>query len=1187
MIKKLIKDIRDAISDHNRGLSERIFLIFSLISEIAVIIAFTGDIMIGENIGEIIVIGTLMISVPLITFSSLYRNRIKAAIKFLVTALVFVIVPGLFFFGGGVEGGGVLWIIFAYVYIGLVTTGTWRTVMLVMVTILAGACYYIEYTHPEYVVAHSREMFFVDSFISIVLVGLICFSMTWIQNRMFMDENERARKAAEKSEELARSQNRFFSSMSHEIRTPINSILGLNELILRDHDASDEVIKDANGIQGAGKMLLALINDILDFSKIEAGSMDIVPVDYRVGDMLSDIVNMIWLRAHDKGLEFNVSVDPEVPAVLYGDEVRIKQIIVNLLNNAVKYTKEGAVELHVESSDISEKAVELSISVSDTGMGIKKEALPYLFDAFKRVDEKKNRHIEGTGLGLSIVKQIVELMNGSVSVNSVYGEGSTFTVVVRQEVSDRAAIGELNIHNEQNVKRSNYEAGFKAPEAKILIVDDNEMNLEVESKLLADTEITIDKALSGAEALSLTLKRHYDTILMDHLMPGMDGIECLEMIRAQSGGLNKNTPVIVLTANAGSDNRELYNRAGFDGYLVKPVSGEALENTLIKYISADKLIISSKTLEMHEDINAAAGYFGKIPVIITSNSVCDLPNSVIRKLNIPIMPVLIRTHEGVFKDGIQMDADELIRYMENGGDASSLSMNEEDYTEFFANALKRAHNLIHISIVSGMSTDYEKVTEAAKAFDNVTIVNSGCLSSATGIMVLIAYKLAQQNVSVPEIVAELERVKNRIKCSFVIDTTEYMAKIGFINPLIHKVAHSFNLHPSIGFKDDNYSMDGIWMGSTRRAYRKFIHRAFPVDIIPDPDILFITYVNVPTSTLIWIKEEISKIAYFENVVFKQASAAVSAGCGSGTFGIMYFAKGNKSYNIGTFVSSAEEDRLNDADEEDFDITDNDADSEELYGNDEFGIDKSISDGGDGVRDAVDDVDSDSDGAKDSAADDAARQKESATPEPKWYESIEGIDGETGIKNAASEELYKSLLEMFYTSIPDKSDEIEGLYNAEDWDNYTIKIHALKSSLRLVGALELGDKAQLLEDAGKEQDAAYIHENHAAFMEEYVGYKSLLSPVFGESSDEEVDATAIEGPAVEKNEQDKPAIDDEMLHEIYESLRAAAEEIDSDTVDALLEELSKYSLSEENTEKYNTIRKCAANFDYDGIIESLN
>jgi CheY-like chemotaxis protein/anti-sigma regulatory factor (Ser/Thr protein kinase) len=286
--------------------------------------------------------------------------------------------------------------------------------------------------------------------------------------------------------------------------------------------------------------------------------------------MLSKIVNMIWLKAHDKGLQFNVSVDPQVPTVLYGDEVRIKQIIINLLNNAVKYTAEGSIELRVESENIDDKFTNITISVSDTGMGIKKEALPNLFDAFKRVDEEKNRYIEGTGLGLSIVKQLVELMDGTISVNSVYGDGSTFSVTLKQGISDISEIGDLNIHNQALAKRSQYESNFKAPEAKILIVDDNEMNLEVEKKLLISTQMNIDTVLIGKDALEKTLEKKYDVILMDHLMPVMSGIECLEYIRSQSGGLNRTTPVIVLTANAGSDNRDLYNRAGFDGYLVKP-----------------------------------------------------------------------------------------------------------------------------------------------------------------------------------------------------------------------------------------------------------------------------------------------------------------------------------------------------------------------------------------------------------------------------------------------------------------------------------------------------------------------------------------------------------------------------------------------------------------------------------------
>ncbi|MBR5360025.1 MAG: fatty acid-binding protein DegV, partial [Lachnospiraceae bacterium] len=500
-IRKLLKDIYDAVTDSERELYERVFIIFTLISELTVTIALIGDIITKENMQEILVLISVLIVVPILTFAGMYKRKIRLAIRLIVVCLVFLILPALFFFGGGVHGGGVLWIIFAFIYVGLVLSGAWRVVILTILFFLAIALYVIDYTHPQYVYQHSKTMFYIDSMLSLLLVGVVCFVMTWFQNRLFEEENKRAKKEAERAEELTRSQNRFFSSMSHEIRTPINSILGLNELILRDQNASDEIIKDASGIQGAGKMLLALINDILDFSKIEAGSMDIVPVDYKIGDTMSEIVNMIWLRAHDKGLRFDISIDPQVPTALYGDEVRIKQILVNLLNNAVKYTSEGSVELRVECEEADDENVMLNISVSDTGMGIKKEALPYLFDAFKRVDEEKNRYIEGTGLGLSIVKQLVELMGGTITVNSVYGEGSMFTVMLKQGISDHTPIGELNIHNQNTVRRDTYESSFKAPEARILIVDDNELNLEVECKLLTDTELAIDTATSGLMAL--------------------------------------------------------------------------------------------------------------------------------------------------------------------------------------------------------------------------------------------------------------------------------------------------------------------------------------------------------------------------------------------------------------------------------------------------------------------------------------------------------------------------------------------------------------------------------------------------------------------------------------------------------------------------------------------------------------
>ncbi|MCR4990140.1 MAG: DegV family EDD domain-containing protein [Lachnospiraceae bacterium] len=1137
-MKKIINDFIFAVRDPERDFIEKVFLIYTFVSEIAIFMAFLFNIIFWDNKYKMMTIVLALVGSPVLTVYGLYKNRIRIVSMIIVNTMVFVIIPALFFLGGGVEGGGVLWAIFAFMYVGLVLNGKWRKVYITILVMICGGCFCFEYYYPELIFQHNREMFYIDALFSLILIGLACFVMVWIQNRLLNAENERAKKETERAEELTRSQNRFFSSMSHEIRTPINSILGLNELILRDQSASDEILTDATGIQGAGKMLLALINDILDFSKIEAGSMDIVPVDYNVGDLMSEVVNMIWLRAKDKGLNFNVSIDPDVPSVLYGDEVRIKQIIINLLNNAVKYTQEGTVELHMESEDAGEGTVMLRITISDTGMGIKKEALPYLFDAFKRVDEEKNRHIEGTGLGLSIVKQIVGLMGGNISVNSIYGEGSMFTVDLKQGITDHTKIGDLNIHSHKNIKRDNYESSFKAPEARILIVDDNEMNLEVESKLLADTEMVIDKALSGRAALDMTLVNHYDAILMDHLMPEMDGIECLSCIRNQSGGLNRTTPIVVLTANAGSANRDLYNRAGFDGYLVKPVSGETLEELLLRYIPNEKLVIKENRMhETNQGISTAQGYRGKVPVIITASSVCDLPESITRNINIPILPFVIQTEEGVFKDGLQIGADELIRYINSGREAVSSAPDESAYADFFAHALKRAHHLIHIALTNSMSKDYERASEAAKSFDNVTVINSGCVSSAAGILVLIAQKLVQQSIPVEDIVAELEEVKHRLKCSFVVDKTDFMAKKGHISPSVHRLARDLTLHPCLTFNENRSGIGAVWMGNRKHAYKKYIAKAFPVDIIPDSDVVFITYVDVPTETLMWIKEEISKIAYFEHVVFEQASAGISSNCGPGTFGILYLVKGNKSYNIGSYVN-------------DMEIVDEEEENHYNHYYDERNNEKVLSSSG------------------------VANGKESAG-EIKWYEKIEGIDPAVAIKNSGSEQALRSVLEIFLSSIYTKSSELNTFYSNEDWENYTIKVHALKSSARIIGAVELGQMAQKLEDAGKEGNSKFIKDNHLSFMLDYQQYKDFISKGLNDKEDEE-----------EPKDEGKPVADEALMSEVYEGLREAAKDMDCDTIEQIIKELEDYLVPDIEKEKYERLCALAGNFDYEGMLKEL-
>ena len=570
-------------------LQSRSFILLSIIALFGLFIALVSGIVIGQaTVANV----SLFIEFALfsgIMFWAVNFNQLKAAMIIIAAFLTFIFLPVAFFTSGGAAGGTPVWFAFSNFYIVMILTGKPKIFFLASESVVVVICWLVGYFNPGYITEFDRKDAYIDSIATLFIVGSVMSLLISYQARLFRQENARVNRQKKEIEELNRSQSRFFSSMSHEIRTPINSILGLNEVILRQEDASDEIIRDAKNIQGAGKMLLTTINDILDLSKLDAGSMDIVPVDYRISDMLEEIYNMIWLRASDKGLTLKVEADPGIPSILFGDEVRIKQIIINLLNNAVKYTYKGSVRLKVDFEQPYDNRIKLLISVTDTGMGIKREVIPQLFEVFKRVDQEKNRNIEGTGLGLSIVKQLVDLMKGEIKVDSEYGKGSTFSVSLLQDIADPAPVGELTL-NEQKVLRQKYRRKFTAPSASLLIVDDNEMNLEVEKKLIKDTLIGIDTATSGDDALMMTQKKRYDVIFMDHLMPGMDGIECLERIRSLEDGMCRDVPVIVFTANAGSENMDLYKRVGFDGYLMKPVSGSKLEEALLKYIPKDKII---------------------------------------------------------------------------------------------------------------------------------------------------------------------------------------------------------------------------------------------------------------------------------------------------------------------------------------------------------------------------------------------------------------------------------------------------------------------------------------------------------------------------------------------------------------------------------------------------------------------
>ncbi len=411
----------------------------------------------------------------------------------------------------------------------------------------------------------------------LVLMLILSFIKT-IQD--LMQEERNKQKAV--MEGVAKGQ--FLANMSHEIRTPINAILGMDEMILRESTEAN-VLEYAEDIDRAGKTLLSLINDILDFSKIESGKMEIVPVEYDVSYLLNDTYNMVAMRAEKKGLNLQFEHDHQIPRRLYGDEVRIRQIMINLLTNAIKYTDEGDVTLSVKWEAVDSKTILLKIIVKDTGRGISRDDQKRLFNSFERFDLDTNRNVEGVGLGLNITKQLLDLMAGSIGVDSNLGVGTTFTVTLPQTIVIDTPMGDVDImqtSDAASMKRT--QPQFTAPKAQVLIVDDVAMNLKVMQGLLKKTKIRVDVANSGLACLAKVKEKHYDMIFMDHMMPEMDGIETFGRLKEENPDILADTSVIMLTANAIVGVREQYLEVGFTDYLSKPVKSEQLEEMLLKYL---------------------------------------------------------------------------------------------------------------------------------------------------------------------------------------------------------------------------------------------------------------------------------------------------------------------------------------------------------------------------------------------------------------------------------------------------------------------------------------------------------------------------------------------------------------------------------------------------------------------------
>ncbi|MCR5604674.1 MAG: response regulator [Lachnospiraceae bacterium] len=573
-------------------MQHRLMNIILTVGTVALLVCIVFDFVIGTGSRTFWIMLLLIASFIFSLYVANVRNKPNAAGVILGVVASYFLMPVLYFTEGGKESAMPMWLMLSALFIWLIVRGWPCIIIYIGDIVIYSTLLMIEYYHPELVMPMpDKKAEYVDYIFAIASIVLIFGVIYKFQSRIY----ERKKKELEvKEQELIElntsleaaneAKSDFLARMSHEIRTPINAVIGMDEMILRE-SSERNVLDYATNIENASQTLLSLINDILDFSKIESGLMKIIPEEYEIYTLLDYCYSLLKIRAGDKGLVLNLEYDKNLPSRLMGDELRIRQIITNLLTNAVKYTDTGSITFRVNKRRKGEKLIDLIISVEDTGRGISEEGIGAIFDSFQRADEKKNRNIEGTGLGLAITKQLVDLMGGSIRVHSRLGDGSEFTVTIPQEIVSDEPLGNLDDKlNRKKTSGENYKEAFKAPKARILIVDDVAVNHKVIKLLLKTTEIQVNTANSGPQCLEMYEKEHYDLILLDHMMPEMDGIETLKRMVMTDKYNKERTPVVALTANAIQGAEKEYIDAGFTDYLTKPVQGADLEKMILKYL---------------------------------------------------------------------------------------------------------------------------------------------------------------------------------------------------------------------------------------------------------------------------------------------------------------------------------------------------------------------------------------------------------------------------------------------------------------------------------------------------------------------------------------------------------------------------------------------------------------------------
>ena len=871
---------------------ERIFRLIIMVGFSLSVLAIIVSAAIGNLFETLLPLVIMFISMSIGVILTFKYNKLDAASILVAIALNGIAFPDMFFYCGAIESGASVWFVLGIIYLFVMFRGKRLVIFSLLTLVVDAITYFMAYYYPEYVTPmESRASIYIDSMFAVFGTGLACGFVILF----FMHQYERERaivvKQNEELEAASNSKNASFARISHEIRTPINTIVGLNEMVLRENPTGTTA-EYANNIKSASKMLLSLVNDFLDLSRIESQRMEIFPAPYKIQNMVAELVDMMRISIQEKGLEFYVEVDETLPSELLGDEKRIKQILINILANAVKYTNEGSVTLTVNGETTNENQAALKISVADTGIGIRKEDIPHLYETFSRVDEKNNSKIEGTGLGLSVAKQLLDLMGGEIKVDSIYTKGTVFTIELKQEIIDATPMGSTEFAAGVSVEDGEpYQRLFEAPAARVLLVDDNDMNVMVVKKLLEATKVEIDVAGSGEECLEKTKQRLYHVILMDYMMPHMNGQETLKRLRIQENGLCRDSAVLLMTANTLEETQRIMKDTRFDGYLEKPIDSRKMEETILRFIPNElveyrKNVLTKNTKE--NEIRKISGRKRK-SVYITTDCVSDLPIDLVEKHDIKVMYLYVKTENGRFADTKEISSDHLPQYVtENGISAYGDSSSVEEYEAFFADALTQAEQVIHISMAKNTGNSYDIAKAAAAGFDHVEVIDSGQISCGEGLIVLYAAMLAEEGYKSREICDEIMKMKNRVVSRYMIPSADVFAERGRTSQIVAGICRWFVLRPVIVSVKSKVRVVGFHAGQLETAWKAFIRFHTYRKSKINTDVVVVTHSGCSVKEQEFIKAELMKFLPFKRIIMQKASFTNACYVGMKAIGIAYY-----------------------------------------------------------------------------------------------------------------------------------------------------------------------------------------------------------------------------------------------------------------------------------------------------------